>query len=78
MAEIPEHILRRSAEARAKAEGRSVDEIMAELKGEAAPPAAAAASPTPTPGTSAPAAAAAGTRDLEAESKATAVPVPLL
>jgi hypothetical protein len=78
VAEIPEHILRRSAEARAKAEGRSVDEIMAELKGEAAPPAAAAASPTPTPGTSAPAAAAAGTRDLEGESKTTGVPVPLL
>jgi hypothetical protein len=35
MAEIPEHILRRSAEARAKAEGRSVEEVLAELKGEA-------------------------------------------
>lgn len=76
MAEIPEHILRRSAEARAKAEGRSVDEIMAELKGEAAPPAAAAASPTSTPGT--PSGPAAETRDLEAESTATGVPVPLL
>ncbi|MEA2057185.1 MAG: menaquinol-cytochrome c reductase cytochrome b subunit [Actinomycetota bacterium] len=78
MAEIPEHILRRSAEARAKAEGRSVDEIMAELKGEAAPPAAAAASPTSTPGTPAPSGPAAETRDLEAESTATGVPVPLL
>ncbi len=35
MAEIPEHILRRSAEARAKAEGRTVEEVLAELKGEA-------------------------------------------
>ncbi len=41
MAEIPESILRRSAEARAKAEGRSVDEVLAEMKGEAAPPPAA-------------------------------------
>jgi menaquinol-cytochrome c reductase cytochrome b/c subunit len=78
VAEIPEHILRRSAEARAKAEGRSVDEIMAELKGEAPPPGATAASPTTTPGTPAPAGGAGGTRDLEAESTATGVPVPLL
>ncbi len=78
MAEIPEHILRRSAEARAKAEGRSVDEIMAELKGEAPPPEATVASPTTTPGTPAPAGGAGGTRDLEAESTATGVPVPLL
>ena len=69
MAEIPEHILRRSAEARAKAEGRSVDEIMAELKGEAALPGAT---------DSAPAGGAGGTRDLEAESTVTGVPVPLL
>ena len=33
MADIPEHILRRSAEARAKKEGRPVDEILAEMKG---------------------------------------------
>lgn len=46
MAEIPEHILRRSAEARAKAEGRNVEEILAEMKGEA-PPAPATATPTP-------------------------------
>lgn len=52
MAEIPESILRRSAKARAKAEGRPVDEILAEMglapEGGAAPaapaePAAAAA-----------------------------------
>jgi len=38
MADIPEHLLRRSAEARAKATGRPVEEILAEMKGEAAPP----------------------------------------
>jgi hypothetical protein len=52
VADIPEHILRRSAEARAKAEGRSVEEVLAELKGEA-PPAAAespvASSESPEP-----------------------------
>jgi hypothetical protein len=37
MAQIPENILRRSAEARAKKEGRPVDEILAEMKGETAP-----------------------------------------
>ena len=42
MSEIPEHILRRSAEARAKREGRSVEDVLAEMKGEA-PPAAAPA-----------------------------------
>lgn len=46
MAEIPESILRRSAEARAKAEGRDVEEVLAELKGEAPP---AASEPTPEP-----------------------------
>ncbi|MGB5433032.1 MAG: hypothetical protein WBO21_08475, partial [Acidimicrobiia bacterium] len=45
MAQIPENILRRSAEARAKKEGRPVDEILAEMKGEA-PPAAAGSSPS--------------------------------
>ena len=35
MTQIPENILRRSAEARAKKEGRPVDEILAEMKGEA-------------------------------------------
>ncbi len=67
MSEIPEHILRRSAEARAKAEGRSVEEVLAELKGEAPPgptaeaPAtepAAAEAPAEAPATEAPAAEA--------------------
>jgi hypothetical protein len=44
MAEIPEHLLRRSAEAKAKATGRDVDEVLAEMKGEAPPPA-----PEPAP-----------------------------
>jgi hypothetical protein len=35
VAQIPDNILRRSAEARAKKEGRPVDEILAEMKGEA-------------------------------------------
>lgn len=43
MAEIPEHILRRSAEAKAKAQGRPVEEVLAEMKGEKAP------APTSTP-----------------------------
>ncbi len=48
MADIPEHLLRRSAEAKAKALGIPVEQVMAELLGEAAPvadPAAAAAAP---------------------------------
>ncbi len=80
MAEIPEHLLRRSAEAKAKATGRPVEEVLAEMKGEP-PPAAeapaeapAAAAPEPTP------AAAEGTggvpehllrRSAEAKAKAT-------
>jgi len=67
MAELPEHLLRRSAEARAKAEGRDVEEVLAEMKGEppptdAAQPEAAASTdaapsaPTPeTPATPEPA-----------------------
>lgn len=47
MTEIPEHLLRRSAEAKAKAQGISVEEALAILKGEApaesAPPLAAEA-----------------------------------
>jgi hypothetical protein len=86
MAGIPEHILRRSAEARAKAEGRDVEEILAELKGEA-PPAAAtpgpAEPPTATPPAAAPAPAAAPVPsgdavDLAAMSQETNVPTVLL
>jgi menaquinol-cytochrome c reductase cytochrome b/c subunit len=45
MGGLPEHILRRSAEARAKAEGRDVEEVLAEMKGEAPPKAEAEAPP---------------------------------
>ncbi len=47
MSDIPESLLRRSAEAKAKATGRPVEEILAEMKGEA-PPEPAEAAPTPT------------------------------
>ncbi len=50
MAELPEHLLRRSAEAKAKALGISVEEAMAQLKGEApATPAPAPAAAAPEP-----------------------------
>ena len=49
MAEIPEEILRRSAEAKARATGRDVEEILAEMKGEKAPVAAAAEDAPVTP-----------------------------
>jgi hypothetical protein len=87
MAGLPEHLLRRSAEARAKAEGRDVEEVLAELKGEApssaAPPPAAEPTPAAAAAAAPPAAAtapaAAGpVRDLEAESAATGVPIDLL
>lgn len=42
MAEIPEHLLRRSAQAKAKATGRPVDELLAEFLGEEAAAAAPA------------------------------------
>jgi hypothetical protein len=76
---LPESILRRSAEARAKAEGRSVEDVLAEMKGEAPAPAAA---PAATPAAAAaPAAAPQGggpVRDLAAESQQYGVPAPLL
>jgi len=49
VAEIPESILRRSAEARAAKEGRDVEEVLAEMRGEA-PPAAAAKPTAAVPG----------------------------
>ncbi|MCP4309233.1 MAG: menaquinol-cytochrome c reductase cytochrome b subunit [bacterium] len=84
MAGLPEHLLRRSAEARAKAEGRDVEEILAEMKGEAPAPEAAApapvapAQPAATPAATAPASATGGVRDIAAESAATGVPEALL
>lgn len=84
MAEIPEHILRRSAEARAAREGRSADEVLAEMKGEAAspaPPAETAPLPAaPEVPAAAPAAATNGgaVRDLAAEEAQFGVPAALL
>lgn len=73
MAQLPDNLLRRAAEARAKAEGRSVDEVLAEMKGEPAPAAAPATAAAPV------AAAGSGpTRDLDAESSQYGVPRNLL
>ena len=47
MAEIPESLLRRSAEAKAKALGLPVEQVLAEMKGEAPPPQPAESEPTP-------------------------------
>ena len=49
MSEIPEHLLRRSAEAKAKALGVPVEQVIAEMKGEVSP--APAASETPAAST---------------------------
>lgn len=94
MAGLPDHILRRSAEARAKAEGRDVEEVLAEMKGEAPPQPAASAEPEPVvaPAEPEPAGAApeppavtepapvpsSAARDLDAESKEYGVPVRIL
>ena len=58
MVDIPESLLRRSAEAKAKALGLPVEQVLAEMKGEAPPttppaPADAPAAPKPQPGASA-------------------------
>jgi len=92
MAEIPESILRRSAQARAKAEGRSVEEVLAEMKGEAVPAPAAAppvfepvaagaatAEPSaPVAAATVPVAAGGPVRDLSSESSQYGVPATLL
>jgi len=67
VAQLPEHLLRRAAEARATAEGRSVDDVLAEIKGEAAP-----AAPVVT------AEASGSVRDLDAEADTYRVPRSLL
>jgi hypothetical protein len=58
MVDIPEEILRRSAEARATAEGVSVDEILARWSGEEAPQAAAPPAEPAAPAQAPPVAAA--------------------
>lgn len=62
MANIPDHLLRRSAEAKAKATGMPVEQVLAEMAGGAVPAAAAgggatavAATPTPAPAPAIPA-----------------------
>ena len=79
VAEIPEHLLRRSAEAKAKASGRPVEEVLAEMKGEPPPAAAGATPPAAAAAIDAePGQAAAGVRmpdavlQLSAEAKARA------
>ena len=47
MADIPESLLRRSAEAKAKALGLPVEQVLAEMKGEAPPPTQAPSSEEP-------------------------------
>ncbi len=52
MAEIPESLLRRSAEAKAKALGLPVEQVLAEMKGEAPPPQSTSPEPeAPEPAT---------------------------
>lgn len=61
MADIPEHLLRRSAEAKAKALGIPVEQVMAEMLGESAPAAVPAAATPPEAAIAAPSAPAAAT-----------------
>ena len=61
MADIPEHLLRRSAEAKAKALGLPVEQVMAEMLGESAPAAVPAAATPPEAASAAPSAPAAAT-----------------
>ena len=49
MAELPEHLLVRSAEARAKALGVPVEQVLAEMRGEAPPPPPPEAATAPDP-----------------------------
>jgi quinol---cytochrome c reductase cytochrome c subunit, bacillus type len=87
LAEVPEHILRRSAEARARAEGRDVDEVLAEMTGaappaepvaETAPPQAGATAEPAAAAPAAPAAAGNGGVDIAALSAQTGVPEHIL
>ncbi len=83
MSEVPEHILRRSAEARAAAEGRSPDEVPAAAPSEPAAAPAETAPPAPAASAAPVAAPAAATnggavRDLAAEEAQFGVPANLL
>ena len=68
--EMPERMVRRSAEARAKAEGRSVEDVLAEWAGVEAPEAAPAEEPTPEPAEEAPEAAEEEEKEEEEAEKA--------
>jgi len=61
VADIPEHLLRRSAEAKAKALGIPVEQVMAEMLGESAPAAVPTAATPPEAAIAAPPAPAAAT-----------------
>lgn len=74
MVEIPESLLRRSAEAKAKALGLPVEQVLAEMKGEAPPstpaePAEAPAAPKPQPGATADVSAPPGEAETRAETE---------
>ena len=77
MAEIPEHLLQRSAEAQAKALGVPVEQVLARIRGEAGPP----APPSPPAAESPPPASASGVPEhllqRSAEAKAQAIGVPV-
>jgi menaquinol-cytochrome c reductase cytochrome b/c subunit len=64
VADIPEHLLRRSAEAKAKALGVPVEQVMAEMLGESAPVAAPIATPAAAPETAVAAPPAAATPSI--------------
>ncbi|MXZ68045.1 MAG: energy transducer TonB, partial [Acidimicrobiia bacterium] len=49
MAQIPDHLLRRSAEAKAKALGIPVEQVLAEMRGETPPPPAPTSPPPSSP-----------------------------
>nr|NIS40091.1 hypothetical protein [Desulfuromonadales bacterium] len=72
MADIPENILRRSAEARAKAEGVPVEQILAQWSGEEPPPAAESSDEAPPVTEAAPAAPAAPAAAMSVEEYAAA------
>ncbi len=77
MAEIPEHLLQRSAEAQAKALGVPVEQVLARIRGEAGPP----APPPPPVAESPPPASAPGVPEhllqRSAEAKAQAIGAPV-
>ncbi len=74
MAEIPESLLRRSAEAKAKALGVPVEQVLAEMKGEA-PPSPPPAAPAPEPAAAPEPAPASEPEEPAAESEPAPEPV---